>query len=139
MSEIYRGAQQTAVWLGESTQSMLALECALAQSNSLWARVFYRILIGIHRLYAGPNYIRDVPGTFKIADRGICTTEYGLTGLASKLAKPGDYIALFQGGSVPLVIRPRGDDWELIGDCYVHGIMTGKVWELEACQEMWFV
>lgn len=78
-------------------------------------------------------------------------TEY--LALVPGLAAPGDHVVLVQGLKMPLVLRPKGrgrltknanEDkmvhaWEFIGDCYVHGIMDGDVWEKRAreCEDLW--
>ncbi|PMD32423.1 HET-domain-containing protein [Hyaloscypha variabilis F] len=49
----------------------------------------------------------------------------------------GDAVTLFKGGMVPLVIRSLGDKWELVGDCYVHGIMHGEVNLAQSCSVFW--
>jgi hypothetical protein len=49
-------------------------------------------------------------------------------------AGEGDSIVIFRGARVPHVIRKRGDDWELIGDCYVHGIMHGSFFDEKRCK-----
>jgi len=33
------------------------------------------------------------------------------------------------GGSVPYVLRPDGDNWEFVSECYVDGIMFGEAME----------
>jgi hypothetical protein len=35
------------------------------------------------------------------------------------------------GGRVPLILRQgeNEDKWELIGDCYVHGVMHGEAFD----------
>lgn len=42
-------------------------------------------------------------------------------------ASLGDKIVLVKGGQVPLLLRPQQANFQLIGECYVHGIMDGKV------------
>ncbi|KAF5004411.1 hypothetical protein FDECE_9087 [Fusarium decemcellulare] len=57
----------------------------------------------------------------------------GMYGLCPWRAKKGDTIALLYGGKVPLLLRPttqetpRSDTacFELVGECYVNGIMDG--------------
>lgn len=42
----------------------------------------------------------------------------------------GDKIAIFKGGRVPYVIRPRGDgSYTLVGECWVEGLMEGEAVE----------
>jgi hypothetical protein len=38
----------------------------------------------------------------------------------------GDVIALLRGGQTPFVLRLIGDYYELVGPCYVLGIMDGE-------------
>ncbi|KAI4284671.1 MAG: hypothetical protein L6R38_001249 [Xanthoria sp. 2 TBL-2021] len=68
--------------------------------------------------------------------RRIFTTKTGLLGLGPKLmGQDGDLITLFKGGALPLIVRPKGhnddgtEEYELIGDCYIHGIMEGELYE----------
>ncbi|KAF9494027.1 hypothetical protein BDN71DRAFT_1020537 [Pleurotus eryngii] len=67
-----------------------------------------------------------------IADRAFVMTKHGMMALAPAQVKPGDVICIIRGGQTPFVLRPKGvsDDgervWELVGDCYVHGIMDGS-------------
>lgn len=43
-------------------------------------------------------------------------------------ARVGDLICIFVGGRVPVIVRPRADGYfELIGECFVHGIMHGRI------------
>ncbi len=42
----------------------------------------------------------------------------------------GDQVYILAGGKVPLVLRPVSgsqlDTFELVGDCYIHGVMDGE-------------
>jgi hypothetical protein len=58
--------------------------------------------------------------------------EKGWLGLAPIDAEVGDRIALLEGGNVPYILRPKlgeENEWEIIGDAYVHGIMDGEGWK----------
>ena len=77
-----------------------------------------------------------------VGNRRLIRTDKGFIGLGPGLCEPLDHIAICKGGKLPLVLRPKGEDWELIGDCYVHGIMDGAKWEALAekeCREFWLV
>lgn len=54
-------------------------------------------------------------------------------GLALMDAEVGDRIALLEGGRMPYILRPKvgreENEWEIIGDAYVHGIMDGEAWK----------
>lgn len=69
--------------------------------------------------------------------RRIARTGKGYIGLTPRYTQSGDWIAIFKGGKMPLVIRPGGRNWQLIGESYVHGIMKGEVWDEEKCETLW--
>ncbi len=49
-------------------------------------------------------------------------------GCGPKSARPGDEVWILAGGRVPYILRPAGDqEYELVGEAYVHGIMHGEV------------
>ncbi|KAH0543166.1 hypothetical protein FGG08_002511 [Glutinoglossum americanum] len=59
--------------------------------------------------------------------RRVFWTEKGFVGLGPSFMQPNDTVGVFHGGRLPLVLRPRGREWKLIGDAYVHGFMQGEV------------
>ena len=61
----------------------------------------------------------------------LSVTCEGYLGLAAATARPGDKICILLGCNFPLVLRPfeGTEHWELIGSCYVHGIMDGEAME----------
>jgi hypothetical protein len=60
-------------------------------------------------------------------------------GLGPSGMMEGDRIALFKGGKMPLVVRPVGENLELVGGCYLLGIMFGERFREEECELIWFV
>lgn len=56
--------------------------------------------------------------------------------LATPMIKPKDTVMLVQGARVPLIMRQRGDTWELIGHAYVPGMMFGEQWDEMKCKEI---
>jgi hypothetical protein len=60
-------------------------------------------------------------------------------GIGPKAMKNGDKIALCKGARGPFMIRPngRGQEYRLIGDCYIHGMMYGGCFDEEMCGEVW--
>lgn len=76
--------------------------------------------------------------------RKFATTNTSL-GFVPTDAQVGDSIAILEGCSVPVVIReghhrPRPDfvTWQLIGECYIEGLMEGEFIEKLASQnEVW--
>jgi len=66
--------------------------------------------------------------------RKLCTTWMGWIVMAPAGAQVGDAIALLYGAATPMVLREKenpsdptgGKRSELIGECYVHGLMDGE-------------
>ncbi|TVY15382.1 hypothetical protein LARI1_G005623 [Lachnellula arida] len=56
----------------------------------------------------------------------LFTTAKGYIGLGPPSMLEGDIICILFGGEVPYVLRPMGSHWQLVGECYVHGIMQGE-------------
>ena len=57
----------------------------------------------------------------------FCSTKQGRLGLAPRATLQGDLIAIFMGADVPFVLRATGTEgYELLGECYIHGIMNGE-------------
>jgi len=62
--------------------------------------------------------------------RNLCATERKYLGRVPHQSKVGDRICIFKGGSVPFLVRKDVDDhYQLIGECYIHGIMDGEAME----------
>jgi Heterokaryon incompatibility protein (HET) len=62
--------------------------------------------------------------------RRLAWTENLYMGLVSHQAQIGDFIYVLFGGSMLYVLRPKEDDFLLVGECYVHGLMDGKAMDL---------
>jgi hypothetical protein len=58
-------------------------------------------------------------------------------GLAPEATKKGDSIALLKGGRLPFVLRKEGENWAMLGSCYIHGIMYGEGFDEKGCGTMW--
>jgi hypothetical protein len=59
--------------------------------------------------------------------RRFFTTKNGYMGLSPSLARIGDEIVILLGGKTPFILRKTGEKgYRFIGECYVHGMMTGK-------------
>ncbi|KAF2647182.1 hypothetical protein K491DRAFT_763823 [Lophiostoma macrostomum CBS 122681] len=71
-----------------------------------------------------------------VAGRAMFITQKGRIGLCEPTTKVGDEVWILEGGRVPFILRPlkvHGQDSSphhaLIGDCYLHGVMDGEVFE----------
>jgi hypothetical protein len=61
-----------------------------------------------------------------IGSRAFFTTNSSHLGFGPKLTAAGDQVFLLIGSDIPFVLRPFGEKFELVGACYVHGIMYGE-------------
>jgi hypothetical protein len=78
----------------------------------------------------------DLANSFHISFREACTgrrffvTKKGYFGIGPAELEEGDEIYILAGGKHPFALRPssesRPDTFELVGDCFVHGIMDGE-------------
>ena len=41
----------------------------------------------------------------------------------------GDVVVILYGGRFPFILRPNGEEHELVGYAFVHGIMKGEMME----------
>jgi hypothetical protein len=58
--------------------------------------------------------------------RHFFITERGYIGLAAATVQKGDSVAVLLGSDVPFTLRAKDQAFELIGECYLHGIMDGE-------------
>ena len=58
--------------------------------------------------------------------RRVFVTKDGEYGLGPAIMEPGDYICVLYGAIVPFILRRRKDHWQLIGECFLPGIMKGE-------------
>ncbi|KAL9631331.1 MAG: hypothetical protein Q9204_004275 [Flavoplaca sp. TL-2023a] len=59
----------------------------------------------------------------------LFTTENGSLGTAPHYARLGDKIAVLSNCDMPMVLRPNGQHYEVVGSCFVEGLMKGEVAE----------
>jgi hypothetical protein len=84
-----------------------------------------------HRLEAFGNLCTGIKG------RVLIRTEKGYMGLAPENTEEEDSVFLLQGGKLPFIMRKSGENWRIIGDCYIHGIMNGEAFDEERCTTTW--
>ncbi|GES66831.1 hypothetical protein ATEIFO6365_0016011900 [Aspergillus terreus] len=103
-----------------------------------------------------------------VMSKRFCSTTHGRLGWAPRRAQPGDLVCIFDGATVPYVLRlhenkelskwslvywasqlqrlllpPRRDlqrdvQYTLVGECYVHGLMEAEEAMDEACDTVFF-
>jgi hypothetical protein len=76
-------------------------------------------------------------------NRRLIRTRKVYLGLFSERFQYGDSIILLKGARVPFVIRKSGiseakqdQTWEIIGDGYLQGMMSGKAWDETRCESL---
>jgi hypothetical protein len=69
----------------------------------------------VHPIYGGKAILRHESGIY--------------FALVTGHTIQGDHVALLRGGRYPVVLREIGPSWEIIGECYIHGIMQGELYQ----------
>ena len=78
------------------------------------------------------NYIREFLSflehlTDRILGKLVCLTTNGYIAIVPDITRIGDTVFVVTGYWFPIILQPRNDKfWNLIGDSYVHGIMSGE-------------
>lgn len=69
---------------------------------------------------------------------GLRSSSSGYAGMAPTGSHVGDWVGILEGASVPMILRRKGsgNEWEVVGACYVHGCMAGQVFDSSKCQEI---
>lgn len=80
------------------------------------------------------QWSRSANGASK--NRIFAKTEKGYYILGPQVTQPGDVVCVLFGGKLPFCLRPLGDRYLLVGECYVHGLMKGEAMEMMNCQEL---
>lgn len=98
------------------------------------------VLQNAYRRLAGRRaieYKRGI-GTNPCEYRRMGRLSSGAVGLFPGATRPGDCVALLQGGKVAFILRANKSDnaFRLIGEAYVHGIMEGEAWEASRCESI---
>jgi hypothetical protein len=80
-------------------------------------------------------YLRDLTeddarnmslSALSLISRRLVTTSTGYLGLAPEEAHNGDKVGVLYGCNFPVVLRPAGDSFQYIGECYIDGLMDGE-------------
>ena len=120
--------------LGEPIQqaNLPQLETRMAQHPELWE--------GLVRALHTDEFWELSTCQILIGDplypRCFCVTDQGRMALLPRNARPDDIVAVVHGSQVPFLIRPNTESgpgklrFELVGECYVHGLMDGEALQL---------
>lgn len=80
------------------------------------------------------QWSRSANGASK--NRIFAKTNKGYYVLGPKVTQPGDIVCVLFGGKLPFCLRPLGDRYLLVGECYVHGLMNGEAMEMMSRHEL---
>jgi hypothetical protein len=58
--------------------------------------------------------------------RMFFTNHKQFLGLGPKSTREGDILCVLFGGATPFVLRPDGEQFRFVGECYVYGLMNGE-------------
>jgi hypothetical protein len=59
--------------------------------------------------------------------RRFLMTENQMMGICPPETQIGDTVTILSGGKVPFILRKQGDYYNLIGECYIHGLMNSEI------------
>lgn len=110
-------------------------------SKYLWA-IFFVVRMLLRGFgYDGNSWRRGAGLSFtsrggQLGNRRFIRTSNGYIGLAGYMARAGDHIALCRGARMPFVVRSTPSGWRLIGDVYLHGVMSGEAWRPEKAERL---
>lgn len=79
----------------------------------------------------------SIPGFPSLDNRSLATTSGGDLALCPKETTVNDKLVLLQGSDVPFILRPIGEHWQIVGECYVHALMDGSAWDESRCEMLW--
>ncbi|KAL8387847.1 hypothetical protein RB595_009632 [Gaeumannomyces hyphopodioides] len=68
--------------------------------------------------------------------RIFARTRKGYYVLGPAALETGDVVCVLFGSKVPFCLRPIGERYLLVGECYVHGLMRGEVMDILARNEL---
>lgn len=99
----------------------------------IYAKTFYAMPMNADGVSPFSQFYAKTDATWQ---RRFVTMANGHIGLAPARSEVGDKVVLLQGYRAPVAARRAGNRWKLVGDCYVHGIMGGEVFDGGRCEAM---
>lgn len=79
--------------------------------------------LGVHKRLAMFFYRMETPLVQCSGD------QYAGFGVACRDTQVGDKVCLIAGASLPMILRPVPDGFQVVGPAFIGGLMDGKVWE----------
>ena len=91
-------------------------------------------LAGEHQ--KSPHFSRHLQGNSR--GRKLFGTAKGYLGIGEILLQTGDLVCVLFGAGVPMILRPIGRSYRVVGECYLHGIMEGEALAEGLSRRQWF-
>jgi hypothetical protein len=104
--------------------------------NVTYGAVEYHLAIPKSNAPANQGVIYDSVSTGLSAGRKFAVTNKGDLAWVPSTTRLGDCVCFLAGSAVPFVIRPIGKAFELLGDCYLHSMMSDESITLDVKPEM---
>lgn len=110
---------------------------------TLWARFKFLVAIetwmirGAFGDPAAKEFGKLLPDWAYLVNRRLARTDVGHIALCPKETAVKDRLVLLQGSDVPFILRPIGDRWQIVGECYAHLLMDGSAWDESRCEMLW--
>jgi hypothetical protein len=83
-----------------------------------------------------PDIVRFGTEIANLVSRRIFVTSSGHLGMGPAYMEPNDEVVVLFGGNTPFLLRPvENGQWNLVGQCHVHGIMKGEALADEGANE----
>ena len=99
----------------------------------------------IDKLTLGHQFLSLMTAIYPILGKRLCSTQHGRIGIIPPYSQKGDRICVFSGAPNPFLLRPSIDPcradrlrtaYELVGVCYIDGVMQGELQDLDLEMEM---
>ena len=122
--------QTFCVWFYEKSIPRLKSQGRVDDINRLrteWEAEYERLKSLVGEDVMCPAFWEDLQ--LRCVGRKLFSTSNGYIGIGNITLEPGDLVCVFLGGRTPFIIRPVGEKYEFVGDCYLHGIMQGEAME----------
>lgn len=87
--------------------------------------------------FAAEDFQKGRAGYYYLGNRRLVRTDGGDIALCPKETAVNDKLVLLQGSDVPFILRPIGDRWQIVGECYAHLLMDGSAWDESRCEMLW--
>lgn len=110
---------------------------------TFWARFRLLLLteIWLIRYMVGEPVARNFGSLFPfvshLTNRRLARTDRGDIAFCPRETAINDKLVLLQGSDVPFILRPVGDHWQIVGECYVYALMDGSAWDESRCEMLW--